>query len=258
MAQFRVPFISKEILALILTLSISGYLLFSRTSPQVQKLKFQVSWVAGKIAYPKTWYNNILAVKEKNRLLKNEIAQLSLLNSQLESYRIENNRLKKMLNFSETQPLSMMTANVVNQNFGLSAQSITIDLGRNEGIITNLPILDEYGLLGKTIQIGDGAALVQLITDKNYRVSIRVGVDRTLGIFFPTHGKYGILEGIRKSMPLKNGEIAFTSGISEIYPPNIPVAQVISTNIDNNRPFQDVVVELLGQLDNLNYVFIIQ
>ena len=105
-------------------------------------------------------------------------------------------------------------------------------LGKKEGIIANLPILDEYGLLGKTIQIGDGAALVQLITDKNYRVSIRVGVDRTLGIFVPTHGKYGILEGIRKSMPLKNGEIAFTSGISEIYPPNIPVAKVISTNID--------------------------
>ena len=58
-------------------------------------------------------------------------------------------------------------------------------------------------------------------------------------------------------MNLYKGEIAYTSGISDIYPSDIPVAKVISINKDNNTPFQDVVVEILANLENLNYVFII-
>ena len=84
-----------------------------------------------------------------------------------------------------------------------------------------------------------------LITDKNFRVSIRIGQDRALGLFIPTHGKYGLLEGVRKSMPLTEGEIAYTSGISEIYPPNIPVARVVSIKRDENNPFQHIVFVIL-------------
>ena len=58
-------------------------------------------------------------------------------------------------------------------------------------------------------------------------------------------------------MPLSVGEIAYTSGISDIYPANIPIAKVLSVNTDNNSPFQDVVVEILANLNNLNYVFVI-
>ena len=59
-------------------------------------------------------------------------------------------------------------------------------------------------------------------------------------------------------MDLEIGEIAYTSGISEIYPADIPVAKIISVNKNNNKPFQDVVVEILSNINNLNYVFIIQ
>ena len=99
--------------------------------------------------------------------------------------------------------------------------------------------------------------MIQLISDKNYRVSIRIGKERVLGLFIPTHGKYGILEGVRKTTPLYERDIAYTSGISEIYPPNIPVAKIISISKEKNQPFQRVVVEILGSMSNLDFVFII-
>ena len=88
-------------------------------------------------------------------------------------------------------------------------------------------------------------------------MSVRVGQERALGLFIPTHGKYGILEGVRKTTPLTHGEIVFTSGISEIYPPNIPVAKILSISHQANQPFQKVVVEILGAFDNLDFVFVI-
>ena len=60
---------------------------------------------------------------------------------------------------------------------------------------------------------------------------------------------------LEKSMKLNEGEIAYTSGISHIYPSNIPVAKVISVNKNTNSPFQDVNVEILTDLNDFNYVF---
>ncbi|SVD70173.1 uncharacterized protein METZ01_LOCUS423027, partial [marine metagenome] len=99
--------------------------------------------------------------------MKNELIQLTLMNSELESYHKENRRLKEMLNFTQDKSLNYISANVVNHNFGLPTQSITIDVGKEEGVEKNMTVMDENGLLGKTIQIGDHAALTQLITDKN-------------------------------------------------------------------------------------------
>jgi len=258
MPRNRISYINKDILALFITLSLSAALLFSNSSPQIQRMKFQISWLFGKIAYPVKWYKDVLSVKEENRMLKNDVVQLSLLNSELVSYRAENKRLKELLNFTEFQAVNYLTANVVNYHLGIASHTITIDIGKLDGLIKNLPVLDENGLLGKTIYLNDHAAMVQLITDKNFRVSIRVGKERALGLFIPTHGKYGILEGVRKTTPLQEGEIAFTSGISEIYPPNIPVAKIITIYKEKNQPFQRVVVEILGSMLNLDFVFIIQ
>ncbi len=257
MSQSRVPFINKDVLVLLLTLVLSVILLLTRHSPQIHQLKFQLSNISRTIAYPITWYNAVFTVREKNKLLKEQLAQFTLMNSELESYHQENRRLKEMLIFRDNQPLNFLTANVVGHNFGLPTQSITIDIGSKEGVEKNLTVMDENGLLGKTIKVGNHAALTQLITDKNFRVSVRIGQERALGLFIPTHGKYGLLEGVRKSMPLNEGEIAYTSGISEIYPPNIPVARVVSIQLDDNNPFQHIVVELVGSCENLDYVFII-
>ncbi len=257
MPRPRVPFINKDVLALLLTLFLSAILLLTRTSPQVRQLKFHLSNITSTIAYPTTWYNAVFTVREENKLLKDQLIQFTLMNSELESYHQENRRLKRMLNFIENQPLNFLSANVVGYNFGLPTQSITLDIGSKEGVAKNLTVMDENGLLGKTIKVGDHAALTQLITDKNFRVSVRIGQERALGLFIPTHGKYGILEGVRKSMPLNEGAIAYTSGISEIYPPNIPVARVVSIQLDDDNPFQHIVVELVGYLENLDYVFII-
>ena len=256
MPRSRISYINKDILALLLTTSISIFLLFSNTSPQVQKLKLQISWLFGKVAYPMHWYKDVFSTKEENQLLKNKVVQLTLLNSELASYRQENKRLKDLLHFTQSQVINYLTANVVNYHLGISNQTIIIDIGRLDGLTENLPVMDENGLLGKTIEINDHVALIQLISDKNYRVSIRIGEEGALGIFIPTHGKYGILEGVRKTTPLKYGDVAYTSGISEIYPPNIPVARIISIDDKKDQPFQRVIVEILSSINNLDFVFI--
>ena len=257
MPRSRISYINKDVLALFITLSLSATLFFSNSSPQILQLKFQISGLFSKVAYPVRWYKDVLSTQEENRMLKNDVVQLSLLNSELKSYHQENKRLKELLNFTEYQAVNYLTANVVNFHLGIASQTITIDIGELDGLTKNLPVLDENGLLAKTMQLNDNVTMIQLITDKNYRVSIRIGEERALGIFIPTHGKYGILEGVRKTTPLQKGDIAYTSGISEIYPSDIPVAKIITISNEENHPFQRVIVEILGSMFNLDFVFVI-
>ena len=95
MPRPRVPFINKDVLALLLTLFLSAILLLTRTSPQIRQLKFQFTNIASTIAYPITWYYAVFSIREENKLLKDQLIQFTLMNSELESYHQENRRLKK-------------------------------------------------------------------------------------------------------------------------------------------------------------------
>ncbi len=252
-----IVFLHRDAIALCITLSLSLILLFSNKSPFIDALEADITDGYLILTSPQRWYRDILSTKEQNNLLAQKAIQLQLLYSQNEHFRVENDHLRKMLNFASINPLSLLPANITNR-YSAMLQSVIIDVGTNHDIRKNQPVIDMTGLMGKTISIGEIATKVQLITDKNYRVSIRVGEKKSLGIFMPSHGDFGILEGVRKSMKLTVGEIAYTSGISDIYPANIPVARVISVNSDNDRPFQDVTVEILADLQNYNYVFVVQ
>ena len=248
----------KEIVAIITTSFLSLILFFNAQSPRVSAVKADIADIVTFISTPKTWYQDLLTVRKENQILKESLVQMQLLNARLFHHKNENIALKGMLQFSEQSPLSLKPCAVVDLELTSSIQSIIVDVGSNDFILKELGVLDMKCLIGKIISVGNNASFVQLISDKNYRVSIRVGEERTLGIFLPTHGKFGILEGIQESIHIEPGDIAYTSGISDIYPMDIPVARVLTTLNNSESGFQEVSVEIIADIYNLNYVFIIQ
>ena len=228
-----IALLHRDAVVLCITLLLSLILLFSNNSTFIDALEADVTDGYLILTSPQRWYKDILSTKEQNSLLAQKAIQLQLLYTQNEHFRVENDHLRKMLNFASITPLSLLPANITNRHSAM-LQSVIIDVGENHDIRKNQPVIDMVGLMGKTISVGEIATKVQLITDKNYRVSIRIGEKKSLGIFIPSHGKYGILEGVRKSMNLSVGEIAYTSGISDIYPANIQATdrlQVRSTAV---------------------------
>ena len=249
--------LNKDLLALLISIIFSLVLFFNSNSQTVLIIQSDLAKVLSVLTYPQRWYQDIFSIKEYNKYVQLELMKSKLKIARLEAYQIENIKLREMLEFKSLNPWALLPANVTNSSSS-SIKTITIDSGKNDSIYQNSPVLDIHGLIGKVFTVGENISLVQLINDKNFSLSIRIGEDRSLANFIPTVGKYGILQGVRKSMDLLPGEIAYTSGISDIYPANIPVAKVISINKDNNSPFQDVIVEVLSDLNNLNYVFVIQ
>mgnify|MGYP001319878923 FL=1 len=133
-----------------------------------------------------------------------------------------------MILFKELYPkLSLKPANKVSHNYS-SIYAIILNVGKKDGIEKNQAVLDMEGLVGKTITVGNNASKVQLITDGNFAVSVKVGEEMLLSTFKPTHGKLGYLEGVLKSLQLSVDDIIYTSGVSQIYPSDLPVGKIIS------------------------------
>lgn len=258
MSYSKTFFINKRLITLSIFLFFSTFLFFTNKSKYVEKIERNIIDFISFVTYPKTWYENIFYIESNNELLIQNITQLKLLNSKLINYQSENIKLREMLNFKESYPrLSLLPANKVNDNF-TSIFSIIINVGLENKITKNQPVIDMNGLVGKTITIGDVASKVQLITDKNFAVSVKLGEEMDLAIFKPTFGKYGYLEGVLKTLELQEGEIIYTSGVSEIYPSDIPVAKIVSFTKDQDKLTQNVVVEILAKINELNYVFVIK
>ena len=252
--------LNKKLLSLILTSFFSLLIFFNNDSIYTSKVTSNLYDTYSFLSRPSTWYKNILSIKKENELLSKKIVQLSLLNSKLINYEIENSKLREMLKYKESfKHLSLLPANVINSNFSFSNQSKIINVGTNDGVTKNLAVIDIYGnLVGKIISTGSNNSKVQLITDNNFSVSIKVGQNISIGQFIPKYGKYGYLEGIIKTLDFNTDDIVFTSGHSEIYPPDIPVSKIISSKKKKNKLFQDVGVEILTDIQNLYYVFVIQ
>ncbi len=251
---------NKNFTALILTSILSLNIFFYKDSIYAKKVKSFVLDTYVFISKPASWYKNILSIKEENKILSQELVQLSLMNSKLVNFEQENKYLREMLNFKEAyKHLSLLPANVVNSNLSISSKSYIINVGKSDNIVKNLAVIDSYGnLVGKIIDVSENNSNVQLLTDKNFSISIKTSIDNSISQFKPTYWNFGVLEGVLKTLNIKEGDIIYSSGISEIYPSDIPVGKVVSTIKKQNKLFQDVAIEILTDINNLYYVFVIQ
>ena len=168
-------------------------LYFSSSSSIVNSVKAEISDLVSIVTYPQSYYSGLMLIQEENSILKQKLVQMNMLNAELLKYENENSELKKLLNFYNEQPWSLQIAKVVNDNYSYLMRTITINLGLNDGLEINLPVVDVNGLIGKVEVVSDRVSNVQLITDKNFRISIRIGENRNLGIFVPSYSKFGII-----------------------------------------------------------------
>ena len=242
---------------LLLCLSISIFIYFSSKSSTVSSVKSEISDIIAKIKYPQRWYLGLLAIQKENEILKQELVLLRYNNIQLRNSIKEIDELKKIIKFYDSYPISMQIGKIVNDNTSYLTRTLIVNLGKNHGIRDDNAVVDLNGLFGRIVSVGDNASHIRLINDRNFKVSIRVGEDSSLGLFIPTHNNLGIIDGIIKTAEIAINDTVYTSGVSTIYPDSIPVAKVVSINKKEENPFQEIVVEILADLDNYNHVFVI-
>jgi rod shape-determining protein MreC len=165
--------------------------------------------------------------------------------------------------------LSTATARVVQQPPSSFSHVIGIDKGSDAGIRVGMPVVvgdgaGLGGLVGRVVDVGDGQASVQLVTDPDFRVGVRLVTSQRFG----TASGQGAGRDLRIDTGIEPGEpaadlpsleILTTSGIDDrsSFPASVPVGKVTRTRPANGGLTLEIFAEPLADLDQLSFVSVL-
>ena len=234
-----------------LSLFLSSFLLLNNSNPQMGIIRGKAAEMVSFVSSPLTWVKSLMFLEEENQLLREKNLALSLQIESMLNLQKENEELLGMLDFKRQTKLLIKPARVVNKGIQPNLLSIVIDGGKEDGIDKNQPVLTPKGVIGKT------ASIVQLITDVNFRLSVRILPSGATGILRRLKSGTAQIREVQKNVEINIGDKVITSGFSDIYPPGLPVGTV-SGVYDDRGSFQKLVnVTLPNDMSAFQYVFVI-
>lgn len=185
---------------------------------------------------------NYFQAGAQNAALKRRLQDSRRKLIEAKSTQLENKRLKALLKLTNEVEDEVAVTRIVGSSFDSVRRLATLAAGASSGIRPGQPVRSADGLIGRVIETGRWASRVLLVSDGASNVPVRLVRDGTPAIA-GGHGDGTIdlktLEVGRN--PFRRGDVLVTSGVGGVYPPNIPVAVVVSVQGDRTiaRPLAD-------------------
>jgi len=244
----------------VLFLALSG-LLGKIIGRAISPLVDTQSWLAIRVqAFEEflTLPRDVTSLQQENADLKNEISELQAEILILKQQVSETDILYALLDFARTRPENKYIAgSVIGRDPSPFLNYIIIDHGSDDGILKGMPVVTQQGLVGHIDSVTATAARVQLITDPNSVVNIRLeNADTEAQITGSASGDL-TLEMVNLGVKLEQGDLVLTSGLGGSYPADILVGQVLTPGIGQNSLFQSASVQPVVDFSKLRAVLII-
>ncbi len=130
-------------------------------------------------------------LEEENKRLKVENEKLRIANTMLNGLATENDGLRRALVYKENAAtkFDLVPARIIARSAATWWTNVQIDRGEQDGLDSDMPVVTDEGLVGKTTTVGANTAAVLLVADENCKVA---------ALIEGTH-EPGILSGERTS-----------------------------------------------------------
>lgn len=200
-------------------------------------------------------YIDLLEVRDENKRLKLENSELRHENMQLLEAKLQNERLKKLLEFKEYAQARALTANVIAGSPSINrTEVVIIDKGRNDGLSEGMPIATFEGIVGRVYLVADRDAEVMLITDPLSAVDAYVHRTRARGIVKGT-GSGCVMEYIDSKSDVSTGDKVISSGKDGFFPKGVLIGTV--EEIKRKGNFLSAKVSPNVELESLEEVLVL-
>ncbi len=200
--------------------------------------------------------------KENERLrLENEQLKIQLMQN-TELHR-ENSQLRQSLIWQKQSPWKMKLARVIARDPANWWRTIQIDVGSNQGIRPNLPVMISDGLVGRVSVVGANRSQVLLLGDPNLRVGalIQDKEVRENGIIISSSGPLDNnmvdLQYFSRNSAIKPGQPVVTSGEGGIFPKGILIGQIVDIRNNSVGLSTEARVKITANLSSLEEVWVI-
>lgn len=201
-----------------------------------------------------TDYGNL---KDENDALHAKIDRLRGTAAQDEDAASQLAGLLNQLDIEWVGDIPTATARVVAGPLSNFSYTVEIDKGSNSGLKVGMPVINGAGLVGRLVQVTADHATVQLITDPDFAVGVRLVPDGAPGTARGTGAGEDLVvdTGLEADAKVAKGTTLTTSGADRsAFPGSIPVGKVVRTRSGSGGLTLDLVVRPLADTEKLAFV----
>ncbi|MBQ4047410.1 MAG: rod shape-determining protein MreC [Clostridia bacterium] len=206
-----------------------------------------------------TQYDELLAENEE---LRDEIRELEKLIGDAELYREENEELRALLDIRRSYvDLSIDTATIIAWNDTSWASTFTINKGTRDGVREQTCVITKDGLVGVVERVENSYAEVRTLIDTKFSTGVRL---KRTNLFAVANGEFTLMkDGLLRveMLPLdsdvKVGDQLVTSGVSDLFPPDIVIGTVTAVDTEDGGMTMYAEVAPAVVLDELTQVFVV-
>jgi rod shape-determining protein MreC len=192
----------------------------------VYRISFVASIPGDSIASAFTDIQNYFEVYEQYEIAKSKLQQLENQQNQVNYLKIENDKLKKIIDSSDIYNYESVTTKVLVDKKSPFLKSVILNKGFDSGFKKGMPILDGPYFIGRITEVNYLSSRALLINDLNSKIPVIIEPMGYQAIMSGTGDKLALLEFLPKNYQLEAGSVVYTSGTGGIFFPGIPIGRV--------------------------------
>lgn len=194
----------------------------------------------------------------ENRVLKDQLREKNADLLLLDQLKVENQRLRLLLNSPLRQDEYKKIGEVLTAETDTYRQQVVINQGKNDGAYVGQPVIDEKGVIGQIISVGETTCRVLLLTDVTHSLPVQV-LRNDVRLIASGTGRTDELrlENVSRSTDIEKGDLLVTSGLGGRFPEGYPVAVVENVSRDGQNYFATITAKPLASLERLRYILLL-
>lgn len=204
---------------------------------------------------------NAGSLEKENENLKKENENLLAQISQLKDQGEQDIAVKEVLSTCSPEDLKLVLVNTI--GFDSAKDFITIDKGSDDGILENMPVINQQkALFGKVFKVYKKYSDVMLISNKNMVfdaviLNQDVAVKPVHGIVKGRGGLEVYLDLVPVDSEIKPGDVLITSALDGVLPKDLLVGKVKSKSKNELKPFQTAEINSFFNPKETDKLFVI-
>lgn len=205
------------------------------------------------------WWQHYLWLvdtEKRNELLEMENRRLRSELQQVEEFRLQNERLRKLLAFVDDVDRPALPAQVIGEDVSSWSRTVTIDKGVRAGVRVGLPVVAAEGVVGRIIKVAPNSSRVLLVTDASSAIAALVQRTRTRGVARGRGAEMSLDYALRDA-DVQQHDLLVSSGMGGVFPKGLPLGRVSLVERDEYGLFQRVEVVPAVDFSHLEEVLVI-
>ena len=258
--QQIISFLDKNKLFILFLLLEVFAVIFTIQSHSFHKSKFvnSANFLSGGIYNKINNFKELLNLKKENERLNEENVYLKNLLS-LEDQDVIQHDLTVIDTLKYKQKYSFTAAKVINNNYRKNNNYLTINKGANQGLGSDLGVINSKGIVGITKSVSGNYATVLSILNVNSRINAKLLNSDHYGSLSWDNLDYNIVQLL--DLPIQadiyRGDTVVTGGKSTIFPEGIPIGTIKDFKTLNNN-YDYINILLFNDMSSIGNIQVIK